>query len=342
MKSPKRVVVISFGAIGEALMFLALLDVVHNEHPSTECEFFAARQGALPEQLGKEYGFIRFSNLKSTLGILRVFRLMFSRNIVLVPPSYGTVPLHVKAFAFLLSRVLGSISVGFTDKSGFHPYTMTRSYRHEASFFTNLLEALQSAGVRSKETLPSYRPHPVDGLLPKLNLTPGKFAVIHPFAANKKRGLPVRRWKSLVEYLSRTYPDMTLCITGGKDDKEVADAIAKQGARSYAGVLTLPETAALIKEAVLFIGVDTGITHLASLMRIPSVVIGNRSNPTWLPTYNKEARILTNATNCGCTGDKKGECGVVEDGQEYLRCAYDISDSAIETAVRDALSRTTE
>lgn len=336
-RAPKHLVVISFGAIGDALMLLALLDAAHEANPALSCHFFTARDGSLPKALGTEYGFVRFSNLKTVSGILDFISLVCSRNTVLVPPSFGTIPLHVKLFALMLSRMPGSHSVGFKDRSGFDPYHEVRIYDTDAMFYENIRDAL-ATNLAVRPGAPRYLAHPIPELLPRLRLSERRYVIIHPFAANPKRGLPARRFRGLVRHLSDAYPQMNVVITGGKGDAKIAEAIARDEARSFAGTLSLPETAALIKDAALFIGVDTGITHLASLMRVPSVVIANRSNPSWLPRYNPRARILTKDGPCGCTGDKQGICKIVEDGQEYFRCAYDITDDAITAAIPQALA----
>lgn len=337
MNAPKRLIVISFGAIGDALMLLALLDAVHAAYPKTALHFFAARNGSVPKAVGGEYGFVTFSDLKTLSGIKNAFLLAASRNMVLVPPSFGKVPLHIKGFALLLSRVPGSRAVGFRDDTGFNPYHRACSYDSQSLAYENFRRSLAPEFLLDAK-VPRYRPRPEPHLFPRLQLAQGAYVVLHPFAANPKRGLPLRRWRSLVAHLHKTYPHLSVVVTGSAGDASAAQDIARAGARSLAGALSLSETAALVGNAALYIGVDTGITHLAALMRVPSVIVGNRSNPSWLPAYNENARILTKDGPCGCMGDKRGNCAVVEDSKEYFRCAYDVSDAAINEAVREKLA----
>jgi ADP-heptose:LPS heptosyltransferase len=320
----RKFIVISFGAIGDALMLISLLDAVHAQHPATKLHFFAARNGALPQQLGERYSFIRFSNLKSLRGVVDALTLFASSNIFLIPPSFGTIPPHIKLFGTLLSRMPRSLLIGFKDESSHAPYGITCTYDDTATYYENLRRALYAGGIAIPDAIPRYRIDSDQALLRTLSLTERTYVVVHPYAANKKRGLPPSKLRSILTHL--------------KDDQADAKRYEEYGARSLAGSLSLQETAALLKDAALYIGVDTGITHLASLLRIPSVVIANRSNPSWLPTYNENACVLTESSRCGCTGDKKGSCSVEENGQEYFRCAYDVTDSLIQEAIAERVA----
>ena len=59
----------------------------------------------------------------------------------------------------------------------------------------------------------------------------------------------------------------------------------------------------------MYIGVDTGITHLASVLGKKSLVIAEQGAPHWLPYYNDNAVIVYKVL-----GDESG----VFEGREYL------------------------
>src|SRR5205814_3948203 len=72
------------------------------------------------------------------------------------------------------------------------------------------------------------------------------------------------------------HPQIWIIVFGGKESRAPARALAQTlGARVVcaAGGLSLRETAALLGELDLYIGVDTGPTHLAGALGIPVVAL---------------------------------------------------------------------
>src|SRR5690606_347948 len=64
-------------------------------------------------------------------------------------------------------------------------------------------------------------------------------------------------------------------ILGGPADTEAAQRIAHDapGTLNVAGQLKLDESAALIQRCQLLIGVDTGLTHMGTALRVPTVAL---------------------------------------------------------------------
>jgi ADP-heptose:LPS heptosyltransferase len=94
-------------------------------------------------------------------------------------------------------------------------------------------------------------------------------------------------WRALTEQLSRIYPH-GLVFVGAECDREASDAIALGlGGRclNLCGLLTVRESAALIAEASLFVGNDSGPMHLAAAGGTPLVAVFSRLFPPgmWFP-----------------------------------------------------------
>lgn len=70
-------------------------------------------------------------------------------------------------------------------------------------------------------------------------------------------------------------------ILGGPADREAAARIvaAQPGIVSLAGALKLDESIALIAQAQGLVGVDTGLTHMGSALRIPTVALFGSTRP---------------------------------------------------------------
>jgi heptosyltransferase-2/heptosyltransferase-3 len=113
------------------------------------------------------------------------------------------------------------------------------------------------------------------------------FAVLHPGGAVNPGALrlqkrwPAARFTGLAEALRAR--GLAVLLTGGPDEAEVAGGIAEEAglppAANIAGQLSLLQTAALIERGALYVGPDTGVSHLAAAAGTPSVVIFGPTNP---------------------------------------------------------------
>jgi ADP-heptose:LPS heptosyltransferase len=122
------------------------------------------------------------------------------------------------------------------------------------------------------------------------------------------------------------------------DRKEAEELLQSAGAKGYLAVgKPLMEVGGLIEHGQLYVGVDTGPTHIAGVLGATSVVLAHQNEPTWLPSYNPNATLIWNKEKCVCR--VQGEvCVVSEDGELYRRCVYYIPDEEIQGAIRRALA----
>lgn len=105
---------------------------------------------------------------------------------------------------------------------------------------------------------------------------------IASFPTRAYRNWPVTHFAELCHGIRATWPDAHFLVFGGKAD---ADATADLGsaltshATVYAGQLTLRQTAALMNELDLYVGVDTGPTHIAGAVGCPMVSLYHCRHP---------------------------------------------------------------
>ncbi len=129
---------------------------------------------------------------------------------------------------------------------------------------------------------------PADLLLPAPPLDPVLPAavVVHPGASAPSRRWPAEWFAEIVRHLADR--GERIAVTGGAAERDLADRVVEiagvPAARSVAGDLSLPELAALVAAARLVICGDTGVAHLASAYRTPSVLIFGPTSPErWGP-----------------------------------------------------------
>ena len=108
---------------------------------------------------------------------------------------------------------------------------------------------------------------------------------IASFPTKGYRDWPLGHFIELVERILAHYPQAHFLIFGGKLERDRTRALhAKFAARSahLAGALTLRQTAALMSRLDLYIGVDTGPTHIAGSFDVPMVVLYHAHSPSRL------------------------------------------------------------
>lgn len=96
------------------------------------------------------------------------------------------------------------------------------------------------------------------------------------FPAKSYRDWPLENFAALGRQILDRYPGSVLVILGGKESREKASRLKERlGERVVvaAGLMSLRESAALMKHLDLYIGVDTGPTHLAGALDIPMIAL---------------------------------------------------------------------
>ena len=164
-------------------------------------------------------------------------------------------------------------------RSGNH---LSRSSEAEADAPQPGLElSLPEATVRSAQKVKS-----------KLGVS-GQFFVVHPGTARREKYWVPERWAEVLRYLQDRL-QLPAVITGGIDSEESKhiDTIKSFLSPEFpvsnvAGRIDFLLTAALIREAAFFIGVDTAAAHVASAFARPQVVLFGPTNPYhWHPTHS--------------------------------------------------------
>ena len=119
-------------------------------------------------------------------------------------------------------------------------------------------------------------------------LAPGRYVCLHPGAQD-----PARRWApegfaEVGDLLAQK--GYQVVLTGTSDEVNLTAAVAERMRRralNLAGQTSLDDLAILLSGARLLVCNDTGISHLAAALKVPSVVVftaAGRSNPArWAP-----------------------------------------------------------
>ncbi len=172
-----------------------------------------------------------------------------------------------------------------------------RSDEHEVARWCRLLTA---AGI-------ACDPEDLDLAVPAIAVPESLVGatLLHPGAASESRRWPIDGWVAVAQ--AERQAGRRVILTGGVSERDRVAAIAARAsipdADVYGGRTTLPELAAIVASAGRVVCGDTGVAHLATAYRRPSVVLFGPTPPaTWGPPERPYHRVLWHGT----TGDPHG------------------------------------
>ncbi|WP_187653919.1 glycosyltransferase family 9 protein [Xenorhabdus sp. PB62.4] len=106
---------------------------------------------------------------------------------------------------------------------------------------------------------------------------------LQSFPAKAYRDWPVEHFYELAQRIYRDYPHAHILLLGSKDGEESAQILAEKlgtsRCSSLAGKTTMRQNAAIMSRLNLYVGVDTGTTHLAGALGIPMVALYHSFHP---------------------------------------------------------------
>jgi len=117
-------------------------------------------------------------------------------------------------------------------------------------------------------------------VLARLGLAAGTYVACHLVSNNPKKDWPLSSWSEL---LARS--DRSFVILGSAADRARVRGLESSRVRILCGETSLPETAALIRSAAGFLGLDSGLAHIATCVDQKTVVIAQNATLGWFFPY---------------------------------------------------------
>ncbi|HKQ53060.1 MAG TPA: glycosyltransferase family 9 protein [Pyrinomonadaceae bacterium] len=124
-------------------------------------------------------------------------------------------------------------------------------------------------------------------------------ALVHPAAAFETKQWAAANFARVAEDLSAR--GFQVIATAAPNERQVVTELIEHAASRIVSFtdLSLPEVTALAARSRLFVGNDSGIAHIASAVRVPSVVIFGSSNVAhWRPWANGPAEVVREELPC--------------------------------------------
>ncbi|MGZ4961404.1 MAG: glycosyltransferase family 9 protein [Limisphaerales bacterium] len=160
------------------------------------------------------------------------------------------------------------------------------------------------ASVQLLEPLRTLIAFPFDVERWTLNVERSSFSskiALHPGSGSPQKNWPEENWRSLLQHLISSTDDKILLI-GGEAEWEILPRLAKlipQNRQEIALDCPLIEVANRLKSCRIFIGHDSGITHLAAVLGLDCIVLWGPSNEqVWRP-LGEPVQILRDGESLG-------------------------------------------
>ncbi len=152
--------------------------------------------------------------------------------------------------------------------------------------------------ARPLEALALYLESPVSKLFPSpedleaATSWPENAIAIHIGSGSPRKNWPAERWASLIDAFPATHP---ILVIAGESDAESLAAVRRISTKSnvhFLENLPLPVLAAVLSRSRLFLGHDSGISHIAAATGVPCVLLFGPTDPAiWAPAGD-HVRIL--------------------------------------------------
>ncbi len=157
-----------------------------------------------------------------------------------------------------------------------------------------------------------------------------RYAVIQATARFFTKEWPLARFAKLADWLHREHGLVPVFNCGPSEEERLRPVL--RGRPGLCLSTSVGELAALIEGAALFVGNDSGPTHLAAALRRPLVVLfGSSSSSIWGP-WKAAAEVVQNDFPCNpCPGDR---CYAFAEPQCILSITLEQVQRAVERALR--------
>jgi ADP-heptose:LPS heptosyltransferase len=157
-------------------------------------------------------------------------------------------------------------------------------------------DVLRATGIQFRETELRLKINPLTEILERMGLIRKSYVFLHPRGASDRRRLSEGEAEELINFILSTNSERNVLLSGAENEREAIEDMVKSSndpRRVFSVIGATPsELAALIEGAEIFVGMDTGITHLACFLGKKTLVIAKNATANWLPYYNKNATVV--------------------------------------------------
>ncbi|MDQ6626250.1 MAG: glycosyltransferase family 9 protein [Verrucomicrobiota bacterium] len=158
-----------------------------------------------------------------------------------------------------------------------------------------LARSLEQLELRLATAAARLYPSAADRALSETYLAAGRVIAIHSGSGSPTKNWPIKKWQELARHLLDSDAAASLLIIGGEADAHPLAAMKQTFGSErvrFAEKLALPLLTAALERCALFLGHDSGISHIAAAVDTPCVLLFGPTDPAvWAPA-NPRVRVL--------------------------------------------------
>jgi len=300
IKGITKICVIHLNQIGDLCFSLPLLKSLRDHFPeaSIHCVLRPYLEGLLRDSPYVDRIILRRDSYPARLGLLMTLIRQHYDLIIALPRSEE---------ALMLTGLSGArLKAGFNHAPWDLGLDVKEVIQGHNSWFNNA-KLLKRLGIPITQDnyvglLKVDEPMSLKGM-------PFRYAVFSPGASKRRlaKAWDERKFALVIAGLSMEF-GLSCVLVGGDDTAECTGVISgyvgeflKGGVQQVvdlAGKINLRELAAVLKKAKLFVGIDSGVMHMASALNIPTVGIFGPTDPFYVAPQNKQSIVVRQDLAC--------------------------------------------
>jgi heptosyltransferase-3 len=283
----KRILVIRGGAIGDFILTLPALAALREAYPNAEIEILGYKHIAAIAD-NRFYA----NNIRSIESAL--LSRFFAKDAELPPELVK----YFAEFDLIVSYLYDPDSIFEANlrRSG------ARKVAHGPGKIENsshaarqLAQPVEELGLPISNFAPKLYPSSEDRHRAREFLAGLAAPVVafHSGSGSDQKNWPLQNWIELGNHLLRNFDGSLLIVSGEADDDQTRqlESIWQNPRVRFARQLPLPDLAALLERAI-FVGHDSGISHLAAAIGAKCILLFGPTDPSvWAP-LNEDARVI--------------------------------------------------
>lgn len=274
--SSGRILIIRGGAIGDFILTLPVFQALQETFPDAQVDIL---------------GYPNIARLAEISGLVNQTRAIEAQAVAGFFARNGTLDEewsdYFSQFEIIVSYLYDPDEIFQTNvkrcsKAQFiqGPHRPDEFQEHHAT--EAFLKPLEQLAIFQAKDVPSITPK----TRPPSRRLVGSWLALHPGSGSKSKNWPIENWSQLVRRLL-THTEWNLLIVGGEADRDELEHLSSTEESQRIQVefsSPLDELASILTECEGFVGHDSGISHLASALGLPGLVLWGPSNETvWHP-----------------------------------------------------------
>ena len=286
----KKILIIATRQIGDTLITTPLISAVKKIWPRAKIDFFGYENslsmlsgnpdlnaviGTKPRPKFKDYlhQFFRLFQRYDLAIITQPSDRAYIYGLIAARHRVGVIPNEPKLNWWKKKICLHTVEVDY-----FHQHVIAEKIR--------LLETFADESRLFDSPISVTPPAAVKLPIEISNQLNSEYVVLHPSPLTAYKRWPLAHWVSLIEKLS---PHQQVVLSAGPvaQDQELNKNIiallsdtARKNVLNLDGCLKLDQLGTLLRQAKLYIGVDTSVTHLAAACNTPTITLFGATPPT--------------------------------------------------------------